>query len=257
VWLGGDATLDRLESGTFNRWVTELRESGMALNTVDGYRRCVLCIWRDAYESELMDNPPLRIKRLKKPRIVVEAFNHAEIAAILAAADKLRGYLPNGIKRSSFMRAAILVAYCSGLRRGDILRMKRSQVRDDGSVTVLQRKTGYPVRVKLSADALEAVRKLEPDDDDDRLLPWAFTPNRLQTTFNVLVKAAGVRKGSFRWLRRSAGSYAESVQPGGGARLLGHRDERMFRRHYEDHDITQVNVIEPPPIALPKIAATA
>jgi integrase len=255
VWLGGAATLDRLESGVFNKWVSELRESGMALNTVDGYRRCVLCIWRDAYDAELIDNPPLRIKRLKKPRIVIEAFNHAEIAAILAAADKLPGYYRNGIKRSDIMRATILCAYCTGLRRGDLLRMMRSQLRDDGTATVLQRKTGYPVRVKLSPDALEAVRRLKPDTADDRLLPWAVHQNVIHVTFAKLVKAAGVRKGQFRWLRRSAGSYAETVQPGGGARLLGHRDERMFRRHYEDAEITQTTVIEPPP--LPKIAATA
>ena len=80
--------------------------------------------------------------------------------------------------------------------------------------------------MKLSADAEQAVAKLKPDNDDDRLLPWPFTANRLQTTFNTLVKTAGVRKGQFRWLRRSAGSYAESVTPGAGARLLGHRDER-------------------------------
>ena len=134
------------------------------------------------------------------------------------------------------------------MRRGDLLRLKRLQLRDDGTVTVLRRKTGYPVRVKLSPNALAAVRKLKPDDDNDRFLPWAFTTNRLATTFNAIVKAAGVRKGQFRWLRRSAGSYAESVQPGGGSRLLGHRDERMFRRHYEDCDITQTTVIEPPPI---------
>ena len=39
---------------------------------------------------------------------MVEAFNHAEIAGLLAAADKLRGYMPNGIKRSHIMRARIL-----------------------------------------------------------------------------------------------------------------------------------------------------
>ena len=149
VWLGGVATLDRFQSKTFNGWVSELRDSGMALNTVDSYRRCVLCIWRDAYDSELMDNPPLRLKRLKKPRVVVETFNHEEIGKLIMAADKLPGYLPNGIRRSYMMRAFIVCAYSTGLRRGDLLRLTRAQIRKDGCTSVVQRKTGYIVRSEV------------------------------------------------------------------------------------------------------------
>lgn len=254
-WLGGTATLDRFEARTVNDWLSYHKEAGRAsMSTINSYRRGVLCIWRDAYESELIDNPPLRVKRIKVPRIVVEAFTHEEIAGLLVEADRLRGYLPNGVKRNEFMRAIILVAYCTGLRRGDLLRVKRSQIRRDGSATIIQHKTGFEVRVKLSAEAMAAVAKLKPDDGDDRLLPWAFTPNRLQTTFKAMREAAGVRPGTFRWLRRSAGSYAESVQPGAGSRLLGHADGRVFGKHYEDQDISRPNAIEPPAIVLPMIA---
>jgi integrase len=254
VWMGRPATIADLQPKIFNEWLTALQKSTMKANTVEGYRRSLLCIWRDAYESELTDVAPLRIKRLKKPRIVVEAFTHEEIRALIAATDKLTGYLPNGVRRKDLAKLAILLAYCSGLRRGDIFRLKRSQVRSDGAATVIQSKTGYPVKVRLSADAMELAAKIKPDNGDDRVCPWPYTGNRLATMFKQLVKLAGVRDGQFRWLRRSAGSYAESVTPGAGSRLLGHRDERVFRAHYEDTDISQTHIIEPPPIAPPTIA---
>lgn len=249
-WLGGSPTLDKLESKTFNAWVTSLRETDAALNTVDNYRRAVLCVWRDAYESELVENPPLRIKRLKKPRFIVEAFNHEEIGKLLTEAAKIKGYAPNGVRRCDLMRAAIFVAYCTGLRRGDMLRLKRSQLGKDGIATVIQRKTGYPVRVRLSPQALEECAKMKPDDGDDRLIPCAHGANWLQVAFRKVVARAGVRPGQFRWLRRSAGSYAESMTPGGGSRVLGHRDGRVFVKHYEDMNISQQHVVEVPPLTL-------
>jgi integrase len=253
-WLGGSPTLDKFESKTFNKWVTELRATDAALNTVDNYRRAVLCVWRDAYEDELIDNPPLRIKRLKKPRIVVECFTHEEIAKLLAEAAKIKGYMPNGVRRSDLMRAAIISAYCTGLRRGDLLRLKRSQLNKDGIATVIQRKTGYPVRVKLSPEAIEACAKLKPDNGDDCLLPLAHGSNWLQVTFGKIVKRSGVRPGQFRWLRRSAGSYAEANTPGGGSRVLGHRDGRVFTKHYEDLSISQQHIVEVPSLPLPQVA---
>lgn len=253
-YCGRNATLDDLQPAKFNKWLTMLQGRDIHANTVCGYRAAVRSLWNSAYEAELIDTPPLRLKRIKRPLHVVEAFNHGELTAILAEAEKVRGYLPNGVRASDMWRAIILLAYSTGLRRGDMLRLKRSQIRDDGSATVVQNKTGYQVRVKLSAEALAAIKKLKPDDNDERALPWPYSSGCMQVVFARLVKRAGVRIGQFRWLRRSAGSYAESVTPGAGARLLGHRDERVFRAHYEDADISRPTAIEPPAIAAPTIA---
>jgi hypothetical protein len=63
------------------------------------------------------------------------------------------------------------------------------------------------------------------------------------------VKAAGVRDGCFKWLRRSAGSYADAAQAVNGSRLLGHADQRVFGKHYEDKSINRKEPIAPPKIA--------
>jgi len=66
------------------------------------------------------------------------------------------------------------------------------------------------------------------------------------------VKRAGLQSGTFRWLRRSAGSYAESVQRGNGAAALGHRSEGVFRTHYDDPSISK-----PTPIIVPALKRPA
>lgn len=80
----------------------------------------------------------------------------------------------------------------------------------------------------------------------DRALPWPHDYHVFGRHFGMLVKRAGVRPGTFKWLRRSAGSYAESMQPGAGTRLLGHRDANVFNGFYRDDQIVQQQPIEPP-----------
>jgi hypothetical protein len=65
--------------------------------------------------------------------------------------------------------------------------------------------------------------------------------------FNKLRECAGVTRGSLKWIRRSAGSYAERDRPGDGPRLLGNTPA-AFRQSYEAPAITQSNPIQPPPL---------
>lgn len=47
-------------------------------------------------------------------------------------------------------------------------------------------------------------------------------------------------------LRRSAASYAESVEAGNGAKLLGHRSTKVFQASYNDATISGQRAVEPP-----------
>ena len=247
-WLGEPATLDRLNSETFNRWVAHLLE-GHTRDTAINYRGAVLCIWRDAYDAGLVDEPPLRLRNIKRTHKIVQAFTHEEIRKLLAAATMFKRRFRDGNLASEFWQAAILVGYCTGLRRGDLLSLKRSMVSADGVVRLVQSKTGFPIKVKLNADALAAVAKLKSANGDDRLLAYPMKLSEFSTEFRLLREESGIEHGSFKWIRRSAGSYAESVHAGAGTRLLGHRCESVFHKHYEDTEISQPHVFEPPPIA--------
>ena len=201
-------------------------------------------MWRAAYLERLNAHPPLRVRPIRKPRRIVCAFTREEILRLVAVCGRLPGFLPNGVRRSDFWLAMIHAAYSTGLRRGDLLAIAKDQIRTDGVVSLVQSKTGYPITVRLSADALAAIRRMPIECV--QAFPWPYHSNALPRQFRSLVKAAMIRPGQFKWLRASAGSYAESEAPGQGPRLLGHRSAAVFRAHYEDASITQTKPVTPP-----------
>jgi hypothetical protein len=115
----------------------------------------------------------------------------------------------------------------------------------DGTVSFVQHKTGFPHRVQLSAEAREFCSRL---NCRRMLLPWPYEIDYFSKCFKRLQRLAGVARGSFKWIRRSAGSYAEKQQPGSGAKLLGHRDASVFQRYYNDESISGTLPQLPPPL---------
>jgi integrase len=230
-----------------NRFLMALQTIGTKPQTVDGYRRAIMCVWSEAYQLRLNDNPPLRVRKIRKPYQPVEGFTIADIQSLLAHTETLKGYLPNGVRRSDFWQCAIHSAYGTALRRGDLLSVKKNQIRLDGVAQVVQHKTGFPVWVQFPPEALAAMKRMPVEIEE--ACPWPHHENALSRQFRALLKAAGVRDGQFRWLRRSGPSYADAIRPGDGSKMLGHRDERVFHRHYEITAITRSAPVSPPPLA--------
>ena len=249
----GDIPIAAVNSDLVNEWLEALLETDLAANTVRTYRNNFCAVWRDAYMAGFNNEPPLRVKPVKLPKQIVCCFTHEEIGKLILAARTRKGCLDNGVKRSDFWEALILAAYATGLRKGDLLRLKREQIGPDGKAVVIQGKTGYPAVVRIPPEALAIIDRMKTDCG--RALPWPYRDDALTVRFRLIVKAAGVRPGSLRWLRRSAGSYAEKMQPGSGKRLLGHRAEWVFRDHYHDLSVAPPETVEPPPMELPKIAS--
>ncbi len=243
-WTGCDPGIDGLDCGPVNEFLAHLKSIGKRPDTIAGYRRALLVIWNEAYQSRDNDNAPLRVRKIKTPRDPVEAIPQTDIRKLLAHVAALAGYFPNGVKRSVFWTGAISSAYSTGLRRGDLLRVKRDQIGRSGVANVMQSKTGHPVPVRFSPEALAAIEQMAVSE---LALPWPYHCNALSRQFRKLAKSADVR-GQFRWLRRSAASYSERERKGNGRRTLGHRSERVFQDFYEDLSITEPEPISPPPL---------
>ena len=246
AWRGGDVPIDELDSDEVNRFLAFLQTTTASRVTVDNYRRALLCVWRAAYMDRLNDHPPLRVRTIRQPRRIVQAFTADEIRRLLTVAERLGGFFPNGARRADFWTAIIAAAYSTGLRRGDLLAIGKEDIRTDGTVSLVQSKTGYPITVQIGSDAIAAIRRMPIELP--RAFPWPFHENALPRQFRVLVKAALIRPGQFKWIRATAGSYAENAVPGNGPKMLGHRSAGVFRKHYEDVSITQPNPIVPPPL---------
>lgn len=245
AWCGSDIRVGELTCDLANEWLAELSSGGMNPRTLSGYRAALLAVWREAYYAGDSQHPPLRLRRIKKPALVVTAFTHEEIATLLQFAAGLAGTHRDGNRRAFFWQAAIHAGYSLGARRGDLLSLDRSQIGADGVIHFTQSKTGYVAGGQLSADALSFIARLS----GPHALPWPYSRTCFSRSFVRLRKGAGIARGTFQWLRRSAGSYAERDRPGDGARLLGHQGQEVFRAFYQDRKISGALPIAPPQLA--------
>ena len=104
-----------------------------------------------------------------------------------------------------------------------------------GRITIVQRKTGYEVRLRLRDATLRAIDDSMADRPERRLI-WPLWGRRdaLYRHIRQLVGDAGIRRGTFRWLRRAAITAIERETPGMGMLLAGHRSRQTTERYYID-----------------------
>jgi len=124
--------------------------------------------------------------------------------------------------------------------------MKHDAIGSDGSWAVVQSKTGNVHRGKFSSETMKLLAKIPRPCG--RALPFPVTIRYFGGGFRVVRNLADISRGTFKWLRRSAGSYADAKRKGDGPRMLGHRDSRVFQRFYEDLSITESEPVSPPPL---------
>ncbi len=135
------------------------------------------------------------------------------------------------------LQAAMEVAVITGLRRGDLLALKCSELENEKPIATS--KTGKKVIFTLTPDLLSAIQLAK----SVRVIPSIYLITNLKgqpytgrgfgaSWRNHMKKAVEscVIQEPFRWndLRSKAGSDHTS-----GDRLLGHQDPKTTRRHYE------------------------
>lgn len=248
-WLGRDIPISELTCDMVNEWLTFCSHMKLAKVTVNNYRRTMLMLMNFAYMEGAIDEPPTRLKRIKTQRQIIQSFSLKQIRKLVEVAKEMPDYFPNGVKRADFWAGIIGAAYSTGLRRGDLLAVKRSQIGANGVAQVIQSKTGHVVCVRFSSNSRALIHKMR-DETDLRAFRWPYHENAMPRQFRYLLKVAGIDTGTFKWLRRSAGSQAEAQRPGDGPRLLGHRSLQVFRDHYEDQTVTKAKPVEPPELEI-------
>lgn len=198
--------------------------------TLRSYRSDYLALWNCAADQDLVPYPLVRrIFCPPLPSLLVECFEIGEVRAILECLPRMRGVYPNGVRKRDYWNAAIRLAWDSGARRGDVLSFRRDAIRMDGVARIIQHKTQKPIAFRLRQStvfALDSIGSKTP-------CAWSLDLSFFSRHFHKLVIAAGVNRGSFRWLRRSSGSYVEWKQAGAGRKHLGHSSEAVFDRFYD------------------------
>ncbi len=107
------------------------------------------------------------------------AWSALEFANILTNAQRLdrTNYKICEIPAAAWWDAFARIAWDSTLRVGDILNLEFAQLASDGSLIVVQQKTGQAIAVQLSVETLAAIDRIRMPQRS-RILPWSTT--RLQ-----------------------------------------------------------------------------
>ncbi|MHB1038621.1 MAG: tyrosine-type recombinase/integrase [Pirellulales bacterium] len=245
-WLGRQAELSDLTDSTVNRWLSALGEGQRAKATIHNNRGELLALWNDAFANCVVQHPPRRVRKIKLPRTLPTAWNEGEILRLLAAAEEVPGWFRRSrVAKGPFWVALIMTAYDTGLRQGDLLRLRRDQIDASGHLRTIQHKTGNEIlsRVHL-VPTLAAIEATYPPRRKF-IFGGVLYASRLQRAFQQIVKAAGL-VGSFKKLRKSGATAVEKETPGAATAFLGHRSPQVAAMHYVDPTIARQEVRLPP-----------
>ena len=253
-WRGQTVLLSDLSDDLLNRFLQSQQEKGLSSSTVSGRRTDILVMWRAAELDGEVDTMPRRVRRIKIPRLKITSWTLEELGKLVRAAEGINSYAtiegndgPLTFHRGKLLKAYLLVGWDTGLRRGDMLRLKRSDIQDDGRIELVQGKTDSRHVCMVRPETIAAI-------DETFLHPreriFQIKGAWLNQWFGVLVSRANVledRKKTHK-LRRSSGSHVEAIHPGAGPKHLGHAPQGLFGRHYEDLSVSRAEPTLPPPI---------
>lgn len=210
---------------TINAFLASL--NGLSPFTKNKYRADFLALWRAAADEDRLPYPqPRRIRRERTVAQIIECYLEHEARALVVAAEHVRGAYPNGVAKRNYWPAMIRAAWDSGLRRGDLWRLKASHIRRDRTAVISQSKTGAIIVVRFHPSTVKAVQRAGGN------LEWSLCEWCFGVHFQEIVTLSGIGKGTFRWLRRGSGSRIDADHPGLGHRHLGNT-RQVFERHYD------------------------
>lgn len=210
---GGADEIDEISTAEIVKWRVSATTDGLAPRTVESVISTVLMLCK-RFNVDVAAG-----KRLRCPVNLRDTPTMLDINCAIAHADAARWLPPN------WWRTAICLAYCSGLRLGDLERFNRDMIHD-GCVRWRASKTDKDQRVPV------------PDSLLPRLAGFRWTIGRkvLRRELRRICASAGVVPFTPQGLRRLAAQEWERARAGCGAIILGHDIPGWSRAtsHYMD-----------------------
>lgn len=235
-FLGKEADISDLNRHNVNRYV-----DWMVLNrarcTVKSQRTGLLVLWRFAASRELCEQP-VNIRCPKKVQRRITTWTRSEVSILRDFCLDLRGSLKNGIPKSIYFASLVQAGYETGFRLADQLSLERDWIRPsngEGCLTIIEGKTGKESRRMLTKGTLELI-DLSMTFSPDRRLIWPLWARResFYDAFGKIVLGAGIRQGTYRYLRRTAATDVDIQNPGFGQEFLNHSSPQITKESYLD-----------------------
>lgn len=248
-WARKPVAVHELEPDTFNRWLRDLQEGHLSPNTVANRRRHLLALWRAAADRQLCEMPPRRLRPVKVPYSPPRAWTVDEIRQLLTVTTRLGRTRKGKIPRSIWWTLAVRIAWESGMRLNDVLRLRVEDIQPDGLVVLGQSKTRRPTIFRLTPITMAMLNESLAKHPRKLACPWTSTKESFRRQFTLIVQRAGIRKGSWKWIRRSSATDVEKSCPGAGATHLGHaHGSTIAAKHYLDPYILGAPRVAPTPL---------
>lgn len=236
-FLGRDARLDDLQSGSVNAFLTA-RLKHQCKSTVHGARSALVAIWNYAVEAGELERSPERIKPIKRDDTIVEGWDTQQQLTLLGVVQRIEGEFKGdgkeGVLRRDYWRAVILTLYDTGWRVGDLFDVESHRLRS-GSIAIIQHKTRKIIESPITDVTWTAIQRIRPTSREKpfRLIcrRWFFIK------FAEICEEAGV-PGRTRKIRITSGSEYERLYPGEGHLHLGNT-RQVFDKHYNWRRITR------------------
>ena len=221
----------------------------LAPSTVANHRRMLCTLYRSAVADGLAKECSGKICRVKYFFPPVRAWTLEELGRLVCEAKKM----PGGTRKypcpySVLMPAWVLVGYATGLRRGDMLRIRWDEIRVDRLALVMSKTNRQHVCV-LDQAALDSLAQLPRYDRI--VFGTIVSRDQIKKVMRRLVDRTGL-PGSGKYLRRSSATYAE-ISGLSATLQLGHQTPGMAYRHYVDQVI--LSQVRKPVPAIPIPAA--
>lgn len=223
AWAGEPVMLTDMNELMISGWLRDYAAEGRAPSTVRSKRTQLMALWRSAADEYLCEPPTRRVRSARVPWVPRDCWTLAEVEQLVRATPSLRRSPGGGFPRSEWFDLAIRIAWDTGLRWGDQIRIRTRDIHGD-VVIVSQRKTRRPSCGRLRASTLAVLEDSLRRYPREFVTPWKKSHETFNAQVRRLVEHAGIRTGTWKWLRRGGATDVELQQPGKGmaARHLGH-----------------------------------
>jgi len=234
-WNGAPVRIDELDELQVSAWLRDYASEGWSSSTVRSKRTQIVSLWRQAADDGYCDPPRRRIRSVRVVLDAPEAWTRDEVRRLLSAADSLPRRHACGLRRSTWFSLAIRCAWDTGLRWGDLIKLRVDQVTAEGFIAIPQHKTKRIVVCRLAPKTLDLLRSTLAEVPRELICPWDASHETFNAQVRRLVRKAGIRKGTWKWVRRAGGTDCEIQLPGSAGQFLGHAPgSRMAYTNYVD-----------------------
>jgi integrase len=219
--VGHPVRLDELDELLVSDWLRAYSAT-RATATVRAKRTMIVALWRAAADDRYVEPPRRRIRSARVVLPAPECWSLEEVGRLVATCRTLRRWHRCGLPRAAWWELAVRVAWDTGLRWGDLITLRVDQVTPEGFAAVGQSKTGRVTVCRLEAATLAVLRQTLEACPRELVCPWMSSRESFNDQVRTLVRKAGIRPGTWKWLRRGSATDVEIQQAGAAAGHLGH-----------------------------------